>query len=130
MRKSIRLAFDETGYSLTGELVSGFSCSIQNFLICLGTTLESDRMFPDKGCTLRTDMLGGAVYEETGAAQVASISAGQVQFFATEHDTLAELPDAVRDVTIIPSSIASRKVRLELDFTSYDGQVTPALPTI
>lgn len=125
----MKIEFNGKCRILPGEKVDGFQALVQNALVCLATTVGTDKAFPEKGTKLVKQGLQGALVNLATANQASQFASIDVLYFINEHDD-----DPARSLSNIQlSPVLFNLGRLELNsvFTSSLGETlgTAALIT-
>ena len=66
--------------------VQGFATTVQNTMVCMGTSLGSDQIFTDRGTTILADANQGGLTDVNSANQSASFAANDALIFTQLND--------------------------------------------
>lgn len=90
--EGIKIQFDKGEAILLEEKVEDFDTTVQNSMVNIGTTKNTDKIYPDKGTSILTRATQGIIADSNEANSEAVIASLDTLFFVRANDP-ADKPD-------------------------------------
>lgn len=126
--RSLRIQFNgRRGAEIDfGASVSDFAATAQNCMVCLGTQLGSDLIFPSKGTTLLRKALTGGLMNQRSAEHEANFAGLDILHFVRANDGRVlndgyERLEEVRVKAEMVNSMPARRASIAASFVSNRG---------
>jgi hypothetical protein len=128
--KGIRLDLEQSGAKFNfDEPIEDFSALIQNCLVNVGTSKDTDRVFEEKGTDLLKDAVSGLLVDPGGIAGSAQFASVDTLFFIRDNT-----PDGfdvfVDEIRLVPVDFDINNLQIETKFISSDGTEIGNLTTL
>ena len=122
--KGLKLKFGDAHVSLDlSAPVEGFDATVQCVLVNTGTSLGSDRVFPEtRGTEVVEAGLLGKLFNIQAAAHVVNFGAVRTQEFI-EEQTPADVLVRIRRLRIVPTSLVAGKLATNITIETTSGVV-------